>query len=230
MLMRAAIMALGAIAFVGAGCHSSSHGVAGTGGAAGNAHGDAAGDVAGGGGGATASDGGADARGGSGAGGSGGTTGAGGGSSATDAGSDIVGGNCNTLLPGPGPAVPTVCAPDGGAPPTPSGGTLVPGIYTLTAVTDYGYCDPVFIGQTLALTADTLETAANTTNTGLERANSTFTIAGSNLMAIQTCPEVAAATVNTAGFSVSTAAGVTTLTLISTSTGAITTVLVFTKQ
>jgi hypothetical protein len=36
--------------------------------------------------------------------------------------------------------------------------------------------------------------------------------------------------VNTAGFSVSTAAGVTTLTLISTSTGAITTVLVFTKQ
>src|SRR5438552_8932041 len=42
MLARAAVMALGAIAFIGAGCHSSSHGVAGTGGAGGNAHGDAA--------------------------------------------------------------------------------------------------------------------------------------------------------------------------------------------
>jgi hypothetical protein len=221
MLMRAAVMALGAIAFIGAGCHSSSHGVVGTGGAGGNAHGDAAGDVAGGGG-ARASDGG----GGSGAGGNGGTTGAGGGSNAADAGSDIVGANCNSLQPGP--AVATMC-PDSGAPPTPLGGTLVPGTYTLTSVTDYGFCDPISISQTIVLTTDTVETAATSTNTGLERANSTFAIAGSSLTITQTCPALDAGAQNTAAFSVSTAAGVTTLTLIST-TASITTVLVYTKQ
>jgi len=223
MLMRAAAMALGVvIAFAGTGCHSSSHGVVGTGGAGGNTHGDASGDAAGGGGGATASDGGAGARG---SGGNGGTTG-GGGSNATDAGSDIAGGNCNTLQPGP--AVATMC-PDSGAPPIPSGGTLVPGTYTLTAVTDYGYCTPVSVGQTLVLAADTVETAAITTNNGLERASSTFTISGLNLIATQTCPATDAATQNTAGFSVSTAAGVTTFTLISTA-ATLTTVLVYTKQ
>jgi hypothetical protein len=226
MLMRAAVVAMGAIAFIGAGCHSSSHGVVGTGGAGGNAHGDAAGDVAGGGGGATASDGGGDARGGSGAGGNGGTTGVGGGSSATDAGSDIVGANCNALQPGP--AVATMC-PDSGAPPSPSGGTILPGTYTLTSVTDYGFCDPISIAQTIVLTADTVETAAMTTNTGLERASSTFGVAGSSLTITQTCPTLDAGAENTAAFSVSTAAGVTTLTLIST-TASITTVLVYTKQ
>jgi hypothetical protein len=52
---------------------------------------------------------------------------------------------------------------------------------------------------------------------------------GSNLIATQTCPAADAATTNTAGFSVNAAAGVTTLTLIST-VAAITTVLVYTKQ
>ena len=221
-----AAWALGALVWVGVGCHSSSHGVAGTGGAGGNAHGDAAADAIGssGGGGGAVTGAGGDAHGNGGAGGA--TTGAGGGSGAVDAASDIVGASCNTLLPGA--AVPTVCAPDGGAPPTPSGGTLVPGTYTLTSVTDYGYCDPISVAQTLVLTADTVETAAVTTNTSLERASSTFTIAGSNLMATQTCPTPDAAT-QTAGFTVSTAAGVTTLTLVST-VAAITTVLVYTKQ
>jgi hypothetical protein len=218
-------MALGAIAFIGAGCHSSSQGVAGTGGAGGGAGGDAAGDVAGSGG-ARASDGGGDARGGSGAGGNGGITG-GGGSSVTDAGSDIPGANCNALLPGP--AVATVCAPDGGTPPIPSGGTLVPGTYTLTSVTDYGFCDPISIAQTIVVNADTVETAAMTTNTSLARASSTFAIAGSSLTITQTCPVLDAGAQNTAAFSASTAAGVTTLTLIST-TAPLTTVLVYTKQ
>ena len=218
--MRAALMALGVIVFAGTGCHSSSHGVVGTGGAGGNAYGDAAGDVGGGGGGATASGGGAGGH------SNGGMTGAGGGSGATDASTDIAGASCNTLLPGT--AVATMC-PDAGTPPTPSGGTLVPGTYTLTSVTDYGYCDPISIAQTIVLTASTVETAANTTNTGLERASSTFTVAGTNLIATQTCPATDAGTQNTAGFTASTAAGITTLTLIST-VATITTVLVYTKQ
>jgi len=105
----------------------------------------------------------------------------------------------------------------------------LPGTYTLTSVTDYGFCDPLSIAQTIVLTADTVETAAMTTNTGLERASSTFAVAGSSLTITQTCPKLDAAAQNTDAFSVSTAAGVTTLTLIST-TASITTVLVYTKQ
>jgi hypothetical protein len=220
MLNRVAALALGAIAIVGAGCHSSSHGVVGTGGAGGNAHGDAAGDVLGGGGGggaASVADGGADARGNGGA--SGGTTGAGGGG-VTDAAGDIYGAGCNTLTPGV--AVTLVCAPDGGAPPAPTGGTIVPGTYRLTAITEYGGCTQAALAQTAVITANTIETAEDSTITGLSYLTGTYVATGTDLVETSTCPT---GQTNNYQFSVNTTAGVTTITLISPGL-----VAVFTKQ
>jgi len=225
-----AVLALGMIAIVGTGCHSSSHGVVGTGGAGGNAHADAAGDSAGngaGGGGGTSAttDGGAGARGSGGGGGA--TTGAGGGAGAIDAASDAYGAGCNTLMLGA--PVTVDCAPDGGVPPTPTGGALVPGTYALTAVTDYGSCSPFLVAQTVVLSGNTFQTLIDSPLTGVSRANSTFVIEGTNLNLTQTCPTTDASTLNTFGFSVVTTAGITTMTLTSV-LGTTTTVGVFTKQ
>ncbi len=218
-----AAAALGAIAFVAAGCHSSSHGVAGTGGAGGNAHGDAAGDVAGGGGSAATTDGGADARGSGGASGDA-AVGGSGGSGAGDAASDAYGAACNTLTTGA--SVTIVCAPDGGMPAAPTGGTIVPGTYVLSAITEYGGCTPAAIAQTVVLTENTVETVADSTITGPSRVNATYVVSGASFVQTGTCPTT---DMNTYPFSVTTAAGVTTMTLLS-SSGTTTIVAVYTKQ
>lgn len=214
--MRIAIVALGALAFGATGCHSSSHGIGGSGG--GSPHGDASGDAvgssagsAGGGGGTTGSDGGADARTGGGAGGGGGaTTGAGGGTGAIDAAGDVYGAGCNTLAPGV--AVTLGCAPDGGTPPAPTGGTIVPGTYRLTAITEYGGCTAASIAQTVAITATAIETAADSTINGPSYLSATYVVSGTELVETGTCPTTV---MNTYQYSVNTTAGVTTITLIS---------------
>jgi hypothetical protein len=230
--VRIAVVALGALAFgAAAGCHSSSHGVGGSGGGGGNPHGDASGDAvgssAGGGGGTTASDGGADARSNGAGGGGGTTTGAGGGSSPPDAASDAFGAGCNTLTLGA--PVNVTCAPDGGVPPTPTGGTIPPGTYVLTGFTDYGFCQTIQAAQTVVLTTNTVETVVDSPVTGFSRENATYTLSGTNLIQTQTCPAPSSPTTNTFGYSVTTAAGVTTLTLSSVGNGS-GTVGVYTKQ
>ncbi len=228
-LSWATVLALGAIGLVGAGCHSSSAGVAGTGGAGGNAHGDAAGDLAsdlgsgaaGGGGGATLTDAGTGVGGNGGAGSDASTVGTGG-AGAIDAAGDVYGAGCNTLSPGA--AVTLVCAPDGGTPPVPTGGTILPGTYRLTALTEYGGCTPAALAQTVAITATTMQTAADSTITGLSYVSGTYVASGTALVETTTCPTAAT---NNYQFSVDTTASVTTITLISSGSGL---VAVFTKQ
>jgi len=219
------VLALGAIAFVETGCHSSSAGIAGTGRTGGNAHGDAASDLgnsaAGGGGGRAVTDGGTGAGGSGGASGDASTNGSGG-AGATDAAGDVYGAGCNTLAPGL--AVTLVCAPDGGAPPAPTGGTIVPGTYRLTALTEYGGCTPAALAQTVAITASTIETAADSTITGLSYVSGMYAASGTDLVETGTCPTTV---MNTYQFSVDTTAGVTTITLISPGSGL---VAIFTKQ
>jgi len=222
--IRIALFALGALACGAAGCHSSSHGVGGSGGSGGNSRGDASGDAAGsgaggGGGGATGTDGGGDSRGSGGARGDASTNGSGG-AGATDAAGDVYGAGCNTLAPGL--AVTLVCAPDGGTPPAPTGGTIVPGTYRLTAVTEYGGCTQAALAETVAITANTIETALDSSINGLSYLNATYVVSGTDFVETGTCPTTV---MNTYQFGVSTTAGVTTITLIS--PGA---VAVFTKQ
>jgi hypothetical protein len=225
--MRIAVVALGALAFGAAGCHSSSHGVGGSGGGGGNPHGDASGDATGSGaggrgsgGGATGTDGGGDARGSGGASGDASTSGSGG-AGATDAAGDVYGAGCNTLTPGV--AVALVCAPDGGMPPAPTGGSIVPGTYRLTGLTEYGGCTPAALAQTVVITASTIETAADSTITGLSYLSATYAVSGIDLVETGTCPTTV---VNNYQFSVNTTAGITTITLVSPSG----LVAVFTKQ
>jgi hypothetical protein len=143
---------------------------------------------------------------------SGGSDAAAGGDSATgDAG---FGAGCNTLMPA-GP-VDVMCAGDAGAPPTSAGGTLVAGIYRLTAVTAYGPCTAFSVSQSLQLTATTLQLAVADPFTGTSRANATYTVSGTNLVQTNTCPDT---TARTLGYTSVTAAGVTTLTLITTDSG-----------
>ncbi len=228
-LNRIAVLALGSIAFAGAGCHSSSPGAPGGGGAGGNTHGDAGSDVAtsgAGGGGGTATDGGTGTGGTGGRSGDAATTGAGG-AGTTDAASDVFGAGCNTLATGA--AVTVTCAPDGGVAPAPTGGTIVPGTYTLTALTQYGSCAPVSAAQTVVITANTVETVVDSALTGLSRENATYVLSGNDVIETWTCPASVTPTTNTFGFSATTAAGVTTLTLISGDTTAAN-VGVYTKQ
>lgn len=225
-LNRIAVLVLGAVGFAGVGCHSSSAGNMGDGGGTGgSAHGDAASDLAngaaGGAGGGTVTDGGTGAGGSGGAGTDASTAGTGG-AGVTDAASDVYGAGCNTLTPGV--AVPLVCAPDGGTPPAPTGGTIVPGTYRLTALTEYGGCTPTSLAQTVAITATTIQTAADSTITGLSYVSGTYVASGTGLVETTTCPTTAT---NNYQFSVDTTAGVTTITLISASSGL---VAVFTKQ
>ncbi len=224
--MRIALVAVGVLAAGAAGCHSSSHGVGASGGGSGNPHGDASGDAPGNStGGAGGGGGGAHGSGGGGGGGT--TTGAGGASGVTDAGTDAFGAGCNTLALGT--PVNVTCAPDGGAVPTATGGTLVPGTYVLTAFTDYGFCQAIQAAQTLVLTANTVETVVDSPVTGFSRENATYTISGVDLIQTPTCPAASSPTTNTFGYSVSTTAGVTTLTLISAGNGS-GTAGVYTKQ
>ncbi len=162
---------------------------------------------------ATTTDGGADARGNGGASGSAGT-------GVTDAAGDIYGAGCNTLAPGV--AVTLACAPDGGTPPAPTGGTIVPGTYRLTAITEYGGCTAAALAETVAITANTIETALDSTINGLSYLNATYVVSGTDFVETGTCP---VATTNNYQFSVNTTAGVTTITLISPGL-----VAVFTKQ
>jgi hypothetical protein len=191
------------------------------------AHGDASGDLgggaAGGGGGSTVTDGGT-------AGGSGdaATTGAGG-AGATDASGDLgYGAGCNTLTASA--AVTIACAPDGGAPPTTTGGTIVPGTYVLAGFTDYGFCGAGTIAQTVVLTASTIETVVDSLIAGgLSHLSSTYVVSGTNIVQTQTCPATTPPPMNTFGFSVSTTAGSTTMTLVSAGGGSAT-VGVYIKQ
>lgn len=217
------MVALGAIALVGAGCHSSSAGIAGTGGTGGNTHGDAAGDVGnggpGGGGGGTAVDSGTGAGGHGGSSGDASTVGTGG-AGAIDAAGDVYGAGCNTLTPGV--AVTLVCAPDGGTPPAPTGGAIVPGTYRLTGITEYGGCTAAALAETAAITATTIESAANSSVNGLSYISATYVASGTGLVETTTCPTPAT---NNYQYSVETTAGITTITLISPGL-----VAIFTKQ
>ena len=173
----------------------------------------------------TAERGGTALDGGTGAGGRGGTNGDAstigtGGAGATDASGDVYGAGCNTLTPGV--AVTLVCAPDGGTPPTPTGGTIVPGTYRLIGLTEYGGCTVAAIAQTVAITANTIETAADSTINGLSYVSGTYVVSGPDLVETTTCPTTAT---NNYQYSVDTTAGVTTITLISPGL-----VAVFTKQ
>jgi hypothetical protein len=124
------------------------------------------------------------------------------------------GAGCNTLIPA-GP-VDVMCAGDAGAPPTPAGGTLVAGTYRLTAVIAYGPCTAFAVSQSLQLTATTLQLAVADPFTGTSRANASYTVSGTNLLQTNTCPDT---TARTLGYTSVTAAGVTTLTLITTDSG-----------
>ena len=136
------------------------------------------------------------------------------------------GAGCNTVATGT--PVTVSCAGDGGVGvvPAPTGGSIVPGTYVLTAVTVYGACAAVDVAQTLVVTANTVETVISDPINGLSRANATYAIAGSNMVQTNTCPNTDSRTL---GFSVATSAGGTTLTLISTDMSN-TTVGVLTRQ
>jgi hypothetical protein len=129
------------------------------------------------------------------------------------------GAGCNTITLGA--PVPFACATgDAGAS---TGGTIVPGTYQLTAATIYGPCvTGLSAAQTLVITATTVQTVAEDSIIGLQHLDATYTVAGTDMLQIGTCPNTDTRTV---GFS----ATDTTLTVVTINQGS-TTVGVLTRQ
>jgi hypothetical protein len=80
------------------------------------------------------------------------------------------------------------CAGDAGVPTAPAGGAIVPGTYVLTAVTAYGPCLEIAVAQTLVVTANTVATVIDDPVNGFSRANASYTIAGTDMVQTNTCP------------------------------------------
>ena len=132
------------------------------------------------------------------------------------------GAGCNALTLG-APVTFACVTGDAGAPAGPTGGTIVPGLYNLTAATLYGSCiDGISAAQTLAITATTVQAVADDPIIGLQRLDATYTLAGTDMVQTNTCPNTETRTV---GYS----ATPTTLTVFSVSPG-LTTVGVLTRQ